>query len=255
MPVLDLFSLDGKVALVTGASRGLGRAMAEGLAEAGADVAVNATNEAGLEPVVRRIRDLGRRALSVTGDLRDLGEVKRIVAAVEAEMGRIDILVNNAGVTKRTPAEEFAVDDWDRVVDVNLRSAFFLAQEVGKRMLKRRYGKIINMASLISFSGGLHITAYAASKGGILQVTKALANEWAGKGINVNAIAPGYFETDLTRPLMEDEKRRGEIDARIPAGRWGRPEDLVGTVVFLASDASSYIHGTVIVVDGGWLAR
>jgi 2-deoxy-D-gluconate 3-dehydrogenase len=252
---LDAFRLDGQVALVTGASAGMGAAMAIALAEAGADVAVhgNSRSPAG---TAARVEAAGRRAMSVTGDLGDRAVSGRLVGEVVSSYGRLDILVNNAGLIRRTPAAEYSDDDWDRVLEVDLTAAFRLARAAGAQMIGAgRGGRIINIASILAFQGGITVPAYAAAKGGLAQLTKALANEWASKEINVNAIAPGYIETDVTTALRADAVRNRQILDRIPAGRWGRPDDLVGAVVFLASPASRYVHGHVLAVDGGWLGR
>jgi len=252
---LNAFRLDGCVALVTGASAGLGAAMAIALAEAGADVAVhvNSRSPAG---TVARVEAAGRRAMSVTGDLGDRSVSGRLIGDVVSQLGRLDILVNNAGLIRRAPAAEYSDEDWDRVIEVDLTSAFRLARAAGVQMIAAgRGGRIINIASIMAFQGGITVPAYAAAKGGLAQLTKALANEWASKDINVNAIAPGYIETDVTTALRADAVRNRQILDRIPAGRWGRPDDLAGAVVFLASPASKYVHGHVLAVDGGWLAR
>jgi 2-deoxy-D-gluconate 3-dehydrogenase len=198
---------------------------------------------------------LGRRFLAVQADLNSTEAIPAVVDAAVAEFGEIDILVNNAGIIRRSDAIDFSEADWDAVMNVNLKSAFFLTQAVGRRMLAARRGKIINIASLLSFQGGIRVASYTASKGGIAGLTRLLANEWAGKGVNVNAIAPGYFATNNTQALRSDENRNREILARIPAGRWGQPTELGGTAVFLAAPASDYVHGAIIPVDGGWLAR
>ena len=252
---LDGFRLDGQVALVTGASAGLGTAMAIALAEAGADVAVhgNSRSPAG---TCARIEGIGRRTMSVTGDLGDRAVSGRLVGDVVSGLGRLDILVNNAGLIRRAPAAEYTDDDWDRVIEVDLTSAFRLARAAGAHMIAAgRGGRIVNIASILAFQGGITVPAYAAAKGGLAQLTKALANEWASKDINVNAIAPGYIETDVTTALRADPVRNRQILDRIPAGRWGRPDDLAGAVVFLASPASRYVHGHVLAVDGGWMGR
>jgi len=252
---LSAFRLDGHVALVTGASAGLGAAMAIALAEAGADVAVHGNSRSPADTVAR-IEAAGRRAMSVTGDLGDRAVSGRLVGDVVAQMGRLDILVNNAGLIRRAPAAEYSDEDWDRVIEVDLTSAFRLARTAGAQMISAgRGGRIINISSLLAFQGGITVPAYAAAKGGLAQLTKALANEWASKDINVNAIAPGYIETDVTTALRADAGRNRQILDRIPAGRWGRPDDLAGAVVFLASPASKYVHGHVLAVDGGWLGR
>ena len=250
---MDLFSLDGKVALVTGASRGLGAAMARALASAGADVALHAYEST--EETAAGIRGTGRRALALTGDLSGREAPAALVDAAIAEFGRLDILVNNAGIIRRAPAVVHSDADWDDVINMNLSSVFRMSRAAGAHMLERGSGKIVNVASLLAFQGGITVPSYSAAKGGVAQLTKALANEWASRGINVNAIAPGYMETENTRPLRQDESRTRQITERIPAGRWGQPEDLGGAVVFLASRASDYVNGHVLVVDGGWLAR
>ena len=198
---------------------------------------------------------MGRRAVSLTADLTKMDSIDTVIHKAIAELGRIDILVNNAGIIRRTPAMDFSEKDWDEVMSLNAKAVFFLAQAAARDMVKRTYGKIINIASLLSFQGGILVPSYAASKGAVAQMTKAMANEWACQGINVNAIAPGYIATDNTKPLREDPVRSKSIVERIPAGRWGKPEDLEGSVVFLASPASDYVNGHVLVVDGGWLAR
>jgi 2-dehydro-3-deoxy-D-gluconate 5-dehydrogenase len=247
------FDLTGKTAVVTGANTGIGQGMALALAEAGADiVAVGRTSPAETEQAVT---SLGRAFLSVEADLGTLEPIPRIVEATLARFGRLDILVNNAGLIRRADALDFTEADWDAVVDVNLKSAFFLAQAAGRQMIKQGGGKIINVASMLSYQGGIRVASYTASKSGLAGLTRLLANEWAAKGINVNAIAPGYIETNNTEALRADEGRSRDILARIPAGRWGRPSDLGGAAVFLASSASDYVHGTLLAVDGGWLAR
>ncbi len=251
-----LFDLTGKVALVTGASRGLGAAMALALADAGADVALHASEQ---PPVDDRSRDQGERAAGATASprtWRSANETASLVPAVLAAFGRLDILVNNAGTIQRKPAAEHPDDIWDEVIEVNLSSVFRLSRAAGAHMLERGSGgKIVNIASLLSFQGGITVPGYAAAKGGVAQLTKALANEWAGRRINVNAIAPGYMKTDNTSALQADPVRSRQIGERIPAGRWGEPEDLAGAVVFLSSRASDYVNGHVLVVDGGWLGR
>ncbi len=248
------FDLTGKVAIVTGANTGLGQAIAEALATAGADiVAVGRT-----PPVDTRfaVEALGRRFHDISADLTTLEPIGRIVAETVEHFGGIDILVNNAGIIRRNDAVTFTEDDWDAVMDVNLKTTFFLTQAVGRRMIEQgRGGKIINIASMLSYQGGIRVPSYAASKSGLAGITKALANEWAAKGINVNAIAPGYFSTNNTTALRADEDRSRDILARIPAGRWGTPADIGGAAVFLASSAADYVHGTLLAVDGGWLAR
>jgi len=252
---LTLFDLTGKVALVTGASRGLGAAMALALADAGADVAVHASEQA---PVTTEnaIKQKGRQSRSFIANLARREQTTGLVPAVISAFGRLDILVNNAGTIRRKPAAEHPDDWWDEVIEVNLSSVFRLSRAVGAHMLERGGGgKIVNVASLLSFQGGITVPGYAAAKGGVAQLTKALANEWAGRRINVNAIAPGYMNTDNTTALQADPVRSRQIGERIPAGRWGQPEDLAGAVVFLSAPASDYVNGHVLVVDGGWLGR
>ena len=250
------FDLNGKKALVTGCSRGIGKAMAVALAEAGADiVGVSATLKKSGSEVEREVLATGRKFHAYACDLSDLKAVSSFLAQLTAEHPDLDILVANAGTIRRAPAAEHSDEDWDHVIDVNLRSQFVMAREIGKQMIKRGHGKIVFTASLLSFQGGITVPGYAASKGAIAQLTKALANEWAGKGINVNAIAPGYIATDNTAALRADETRNNAILARIPAGRWGTPEDLSGALVFLCSEAANYVQGTILTVDGGWMGR
>jgi 2-deoxy-D-gluconate 3-dehydrogenase len=254
MSILDRFRLDGKTALVTGAASGLGAAIAVALAEAGASVACHGNRRAAKE-TSEQIRSLGRESQSFAADLGNAEGAERLFQDVVSSMGAPDILVNNAGTIYREAAEEYSMDAWMNVLQVNLTSVFRLSQLAGQEMLKRKQGKMINIASLLSFQGGIRVPAYAASKGGVAQLTKALANEWAGRNVQVNAIAPGYFNTTNTTALRADESRNQQILDRIPAGRWGNPEDLAGAAVFLASPASDYITGEVLVVDGGWMAR
>ena len=254
MGILDRFCLDGKVALVTGSASGLGAAIALALAEAGASVACHG-NRRPADETSERIRSLGRKSQSFAADLNALDGAEILFEAVQSAMGAPDILVNNAGTIYRAPAEDYDFQAWTTVMQVNLNSAFRLSQLAGRNMLKRRQGKIINIASLLSFQGGIRVPAYAASKGGLAQLTKALANEWAAHNVQINAIAPGYFRTDNTQALQKDEVRNRQILERIPAGRWGEPEDIAGAAVFLASPASDYVTGEVLVVDGGWMAR
>jgi 2-deoxy-D-gluconate 3-dehydrogenase len=252
---MSAFSLEGSVALVTGASRGLGAAMAIGLAEAGADVVVHG-NSRSPDETCRAIEAAGRRAFPLTADLGDAASSRDLVDRAVAAAGRVDILINNAGIIRRGPTHEFADEDWQAVIEVDLNSIFRLSRAMGRHLLAAgRPGKIVNVASLLSFQGGINVAAYAAAKGGVAQLTKALANEWAGKRINVNAIAPGYIRTDNTAALQADTERYQQILGRIPAGRWGEPEDLKGAAVFLSSAASDFVHGHVLVVDGGWMGR
>jgi 2-dehydro-3-deoxy-D-gluconate 5-dehydrogenase len=255
------FDLTGKVALVTGASGGLGAAIAIALAEAGADVAVHGNSRAP-KAAEAAVTAAGRRALSVVGDLRDRGFTDSIVPGVVDALGRFDILINNAGAIRRAPAADYSDEDWDHLIEVNLTSVFRLARAAGRHFLTQpdpassgSRGKIVNIASLLSFQGGLTVTAYTAAKGGVAQLTKGLSNEWASRGINVNAIAPGYMVTDNTAALRADPVRSRQILERIPAARWGDPADLAGAAIFLSSTASNYVHGHVLVVDGGWLGR
>ena len=253
---LDLFRLDGKVALVTGSSRGLGAGMALALAGAGADIALHSSGKLPSETELAISSTTGRRTALLTANLEDRAAADRLVADTLSRFGRIDILVNNAGIIRRQPAAEHSDENWDSVIEVNLSSVFRMCRAVGRHMIERGGGgKIVNIASMLSFQGGINVPSYAAAKGGIAQFTKALANEWAPHGINVNAIAPGYMETDNTVALREDRVRNEQILGRIPAGRWGTPADLAGAIVFLASSASSYLHGHILVVDGGWLSR
>jgi 2-deoxy-D-gluconate 3-dehydrogenase len=251
----NLFRLDGKTALVTGATAGLGRAMALALAEAGADVIVH-DRDVPPADTAAAVAALGRRSGTVCGDLSDPAAPASIVRDAEAALAPIDILFNNAGMIRRAPAAEHSDEDWDLVIQVNLSSAFRMAREVGRRLIARKApGKIVNTCSLLSFQGGVFVPSYAAAKGGLAQITKSLANEWAQHGINVNAIAPGYMATDNTAPLRADAARSRQILERIPAGRWGDPSDLAGAAVFLSAPASDYVNGHILVVDGGWLAR
>ncbi|KNH20267.1 3-ketoacyl-ACP reductase [Priestia megaterium] len=251
---VDLFSLDGKVAAITGATRGIGRSMAIALAEAGSDIALLQRSKEFLG-VKEEIERLGRKCLIVNCDLENASEVSEAISSVVAYFGKLDILVNNAGIQRRSPAVDFAEEDWEAVINVNLKTVWLLCQQAGRQMLKQGSGKIINMASLLSYQGGITVPAYAAAKGGVAQLTKALSNEWAAKGVNVNGIVPGYIATDMNEALINDETRSRQIIERIPAGRWGQADDFKGAVVFLASDASAYIHGHLLAVDGGWLGR
>jgi 2-deoxy-D-gluconate 3-dehydrogenase len=254
--VLDKFKLDGQVALVTGCRRGIGKAMALALAEAGADiVGVSASLEPAKSLVEAEVRGLGRQFKGYACDFSDRKALYDFVRQVQADFPALDILVNNAGTILRKPAVDHPDDYWDKVLEVNLSAQFILSREFGKGMVERGKGKIIFVASVLTFQGGITVPGYAASKGGIGQLTKALANEWAAKGVNVNAIAPGYVSTDNTEALRNDPQRSAAILSRIPANRWAEPEDLKGTVVFLASAASDYVHGTILTVDGGWMGR
>ncbi len=249
-----MFSLNGKIAIVTGANTGLGQGMALALAQAGADIlALGRTPATQTQDEINKI---GRACHLLPLDLSDRQAVQEIIPKIYDTVPHIDILVNNAGIIKRNDALDFTGDDWDTVLDVNLRATFFLAQGIAKKMVEaKRPGKIINVASMLSYQGGIRVASYTASKSGVMGLTRLLANEWAPKGINVNAIAPGYFATNNTAALQADEKRNSEILGRIPAGHWGRPEDLGGAAVFLASQASDYVHGITLPVDGGWLSR
>jgi len=253
--ILNHFKLHERIALVTGASTGLGAAIAVALAEAGAQVCCHG-NTRSPESTCDRIVSAGGTAHAITGDLSKSETPKDLVAQTLDRFGRIDILINNAGTIRRAPAVDYSEEDWAAVIEVNLSSVFRLSQLAGRQMIENgRGGKIVNIASLLSFQGGITVPAYAASKGGVAQLTKALANEWAKHGINVNAIAPGYMRTNNTAALQADETRNRQILERIPAGRWGEPEDLAGAAVFLSSSASDYINGHVLVVDGGWMGR
>jgi 2-deoxy-D-gluconate 3-dehydrogenase len=251
--VSDLFDLTGKTALITGASTGLGAGMTLGLAAAGADIVLVDHRER--HETADAVRKLGRKALALHGDLSRKSVIDEVVAKALDAFGKIDILVNNAGIIRRAPAIEFSEADWDDVMNLNAKAVFFMSQAVARDMMKRNYGKIINIASLLSFSGGITVPSYAASKGAVAQITKALANEWAKDGLCINAVAPGYMVTDNTKALRENPERYKSISERIPANRWGKPEDLQGAVVFLASKASDYVNGHILTVDGGWMAR
>ncbi len=250
------FDLSGKTALVTGARRGIGRGMAEALAAAGADIlGVSASMEGDAGALGEAVRKMGRNVTGYGCDFSDRAAVTEFAARVTEEHPRIDILVNNAGTIRRAPAAEHTDALWDEVIEVNLSAQFVLTREIGKGMLDRGAGKVIFTASLLTFQGGINVPGYAASKGGIGQLTMAFANEWAGRGVNVNAIAPGYIATDNTEALRNDPDRYRAILDRIPAGRWGTPDDFGGPAVFLASSASDYVHGTILTVDGGWMGR
>lgn len=252
--MLERFSLKGKTAFITGSSRGLGAGMAKALAEAGANVAIHGSR-AVPESTQKMLSNVGANQISLVGDVRDGAVCVRLIGEVVNHFGRIDILVNNAGTIRRAPAVEHSDEDWQTVIDTNLTSVFRLTKHAGRHMLAQGSGKAINIASLLTFQGGITVPSYAAAKGGVGQLTKAFANEWAARGINVNAIAPGYMATDNTEALRANPERSRQILERIPAGRWGCPEDMAGAVVFLASSASDYVHGQVLAVDGGWLGR
>lgn len=254
--VLNDFNLKGKQALVTGCKRGIGKAMAIALAEAGADIiGVSSSLEENGSEIENAVVELGRKFKAYKCDFSDREDLYRFINEVKSDHDQIDILVNNAGTTKRHPAVEYPDETWDKVIEVNLNSQFVLTREIGKEMVKRGLGKIVFIASLLSFQGGITVSGYAASKGGIKTLTMAFANEWATKGVNVNAIAPGYIKTELTADLQVNEVRNRQILERIPAGRWGEPDDFKGAIVFLCSDASNYINGTILTVDGGWMGR
>ena len=248
-----LFDLGGQVAVVTGANTGIGQGLALALAQAGADVALVGRTPA--EDTADKVRAAGRQAAIIGADLATIVPVQEVVERTIAELGGLDILVNNAGIIRRADALEFSEEDWDAVIDTNLKSVFFLSQAAARHMVDQGRGKIINIASMLSFQGGIRVPSYTASKSGVAGLTRLLANEWAAKGINVNAIAPGYIATNNTAALQADENRNRQIMERIPAGRWGQPSDLGGAAVFLASGASDYVHGHILAVDGGWLAR
>jgi 2-dehydro-3-deoxy-D-gluconate 5-dehydrogenase len=252
---LDLFRLNGKNALITGSRTGLGKAIALALAEAGANVVVHGSKQDGLDEVCHAARAFGVKAAGVVADLADPQSPDRLFHSALEPFGAIDILINNAGMLRRSPAVDYPMSDWNEVLQVDLTAVFRLAQLAGKHMIGRGGGKIVNIASALSFQGGILVPAYAAAKGGVAQLTKALANEWASKRVNVNAIAPGYMETDVTSALRADPVRSRQIMERIPAGRWGVPADLAGATIFLSSQASDYVHGTLLIVDGGWLSR
>jgi 2-deoxy-D-gluconate 3-dehydrogenase len=252
--ILDSFRLTGKNALVTGSSRGMGAAIAVAIAQAGANVALHASRSVAPD-VIQRVAETGARHVALAADLRDPDQASRLMDQAIDALGSIDILINNAGITRRAAAIDYSISDWNDVIATNLTSVFRLCQCAARPMLERGFGKIVNIASLLSFQGGIIVPAYAAAKGGVAQLTKALANEWAPHGVQVNAIAPGYVATDLTNALQNDPTRSRQILERIPAGRWGSPQDVAGAAVFLASPASDYISGHILVVDGGWLAR
>ncbi len=252
--VLNKFKLDGRTALVTGGNRGIGQSYALALAQAGADI-VTVSYESDFSETEKLITGTGRKFKSYVSDFADREDLYKFIKNVKSDFEKVDILVNNAGTILRKPIAEHPDEYWDKVIEINLTSQFVLTREFGKDMVERGYGKVVFIASLLSFQGGILVPGYAASKGGVKQLTMAFANEWASKGVTVNAIAPGYIATDNTKPLREDPVRNKAILDRIPAGRWGTPEDLMGTVVFLCSDASNYLNGSVITVDGGWMGR
>ena len=253
---MNLFDLTGKTALITGCKRGIGKAMAEGLAQAGADIiGVSASLEKENSAVAQSVRKMGRSFTAYQCDFSNRDALKDFIQTVSAQHEAPDILINNAGTIRRAPAAEHPDADWDHVIDVNLNAQFFLSKAIGKQMIKRGSGKIIFTASLLTFQGGITVPGYAASKGAIGQLTKALSNEWASQGLQVNAIAPGYIATDNTEALREDPLRSEQILSRIPAGRWGKPEDFIGPAIFLSSQASNYVNGEILVVDGGWMGR
>lgn len=249
----NLFDLSGKVAVITGASTGLGQGMSLGLAEAGANVVlVDYVLSTETEEMIKK---LGRKTLMLELNLMKIESIQTLMEKAIGAFGKVDILVNNAGIIRRTPAIDFSEKDWDEVMQINSKTVFFLSQACARDMMKRKYGKIINIASLLAFQGGVFVPSYAASKGAVAQITKSMANEWAKDGITINAIAPGYMATNNTKALRQDEARSKSILDRIPAGRWGLPSDVQGAAIFLASPASDYVNGHVLVVDGGWMAR
>ncbi len=252
--ILDKFNLKGKVAIVTGSSTGLGRGMINGLAEAGADIA--GVTKSGAEETKKEVEALGRKFLEVKADLSTIEPIEGIIEKTVEEYGKVDILINNAGIIRREDAINFTEKDWDDVLSINAKTVFFFSQAVARQFVKQNTGgKIISVASMLSFQGGIRVPSYTASKSAVMGITRALANEWAKYNINVNAIAPGYMVTNNTKALREDKERNKAILDRIPAGRWGLPEDLAGIAVFLSSEASNYVNGYTIAVDGGWLAR
>jgi 2-deoxy-D-gluconate 3-dehydrogenase len=252
--ILDKFKLDGKTAIVTGSNQGIGQAYAQALAEAGADI-IGVSFQSDFTETEKLITATGRKFKSYISDFSDRDSLYQLIKDVKADFNKIDILVNNAGMILRKPISEHPDEYWDKVIDVNLSAQFILTREFGKEMAERGHGKIVFIASLLSFQGGITVPGYAASKGGIKQLTMAFANEWASKGVTVNAIAPGYIATENTKALREDAVRNKSILDRIPVGKWGTPEDLMGTIVFLCSDASNYLNGSVVTVDGGWMGR
>lgn len=252
--MLEMFSIEGKTAIVTGASKGIGKQICIALASAGANIV--GVSQTSMEETKKEVEKEGRKFVEIKADLRSTEKLDEIIEITIKEFGKIDILVNNAGMIRRDDAINYSEEDWDDIINLNQRTLFFLTQKVAKEFIKQKTGgKIINIASMLSFQGGIRVPAYTASKSAVMGLTKALANEWAKYSINVNAIAPGYIQTDNTKQIREDEKRNKEILSRIPAERWGKPEDISGSVVFLASDASNYVNGHTLAVDGGWLAR
>jgi len=253
--ILEKFSLKGKSGIVTGAGSGIGKGMAKGLVQAGAELVIASRNKEKLEAAAEELRQFGRAVIPVRTDMAKIEDIKNLVDRTLKEFGKIDFLFNNAGIIRRSPCEDYTEKDWDDVLNINLKGPFFLAQAVARVMIaQKRKGKIINTTSLIAVQGGKTVPAYAASKGGLAQVTQTMANDWAKYNILVNAIAPGWVKTELTGPLLQNKERNAEISARIPLGRWADPEELAGAAVFLASDASDYITGQTIYVDGGWLS-
>jgi 2-deoxy-D-gluconate 3-dehydrogenase len=255
MGIIEKFRLDDRVAFVTGSSSGIGKAIAIAMAETGANVICHASKSGGASETVAAIEKLGKRSVEIAGDMADKMVPRKMMDQIRGSFGRIDILVNNAGTIRRSPAVDFSEEDWQAVININLTSVFRLSQIAGRAMIENGGGKIVNIASLLSFQGGITVPAYTASKSGVAGLTKALANEWAKHNINVNAIAPGYIATKNTEALQADETRNRQILERIPAGRWGKPEDIAGAAVFLSSAASDYMNGHVLVVDGGWMGR
>ena len=252
--ILDKFKLDGKTAIVTGSNQGIGQYYALALAQAGADI-IGVSYVDDFTETAKLIAETGRKFTSYVSDFSNRDSLYEFIKKVKADFSKIDILVNNAGTILRKPISEHPDEYWDKVIEVNLNAQFILTREIGKDMAERGYGKVVFIASLLSFQGGITVPGYAASKGGVKQLTMAFANEWASKGVTINAIAPGYIATDNTKALREDAVRNKAIQDRIPAGRWGTPEDLMGTIVFLCSDASNYLNGSVVTVDGGWMGR
>lgn len=250
--ILDKFRLDGKIGVVTGGTKGIGKAIAMALAEAGADIAV--VSRSPHPDIDKAILGLGRKYMHHAADLTERKQTRNVIPTIVKRMGEVDILVNNAGIIRRSPAAEHPEEDWDDTLESDLTAAFILAQAAGRVMLKKGKGKIINIASVLAFQGGINVTAYASAKHGVVGLTKAFANDWASKGVNVNALAPGFYVTELTEAIEKDPERSKSITARTPAGRWGTPEDIAGAAVFLASPASDFVHGVILPVDGGWLA-